>query len=193
MAYASVAHFKLYLDIDSASDDTLLAELIDEAQSVIDRMTHRTFEAAADTTRRFDYPVPYSQVLLFPPRVTLAQAPTTILNGDGTTITAAQYVMEPRGFGGGPYFGIRLKDSVVWTYDDEPEEAISITGRWAWSVSAPNDIRRATIRLATWMYRQRGNNADAERPLIADGGVMVLPSALPKDVVDLLAPYMGGL
>jgi len=193
MAYASVSQLKAYLDINSSNDDTLLTLLIEDAQAMIDRMTHRTFEATADTTRLLDYPMPYNQVLMFPLRVTLAQAPTTIVNGDGTTITASDYVMEPRGYGAGPYYGIRLKSDATWTFDDDPEAAISITGRWAWSVEPPDDIRRATIRLAMWMYRQRGNNADAERPLIAGGGVMVLPSALPKDVIDILEPYMRAL
>jgi hypothetical protein len=193
MAYATVAQLKAYLDIDSSGDDALLALILDDAHAMIDRMTHRTFEATADTTRLFDYPSPYSQLLLFPPRVTLAQAPTTIINGDGATIAASDYVMEPRAYGGGPFFGIRLKSDATWTFDDDPEAAISITGRWAWSVTPPDDIRRATIRLAMWIYRQRGNNADAERPLIAEGGVVALPAALPKDVIDVLEPYMRAL
>ena len=191
MPYATVAQLKAYLDINSSADDAVLTLIIDDAHAMIDRMTHRTFEATADTTRLFDYPSPYRQLLVFPPRVTLAQAPTTVINGDGATIAASDYVM--RGYDDGPYFGIRLKRSATWTYIDDPEEAISITGRWAWSVTPPDDIRRATIRLAMWMYRQRGNNADAERPLIAEGGVVALPSALPKDVIDTLEPYMRAL
>ena len=37
----------------------------------------------------------------------------------------------------------------------EWRDAISITGRWAWSLTAPPDIAQACARLAAFLYKQR--------------------------------------
>jgi len=53
MAYTDAATLKTYLGVSGAGDDTLLTALIARAQSAIDAYTSRTFEASADTTRKF--------------------------------------------------------------------------------------------------------------------------------------------
>jgi len=49
MAYLALEDLRGYLDIDITSDDPLLQEAIEAAQSYIESQTNRTFEAATDT------------------------------------------------------------------------------------------------------------------------------------------------
>jgi hypothetical protein len=66
---------------------------------------------------------------------------------------------------------------------------IAVVGRWGWSVTPPPDIVHASIRIAAWLYRQRAAQHDADRPTVADGGLVVLPAALPRDIESMLARY----
>jgi hypothetical protein len=84
---------------------------------------------------------------------------------------------------------IRSDASVVWTYTDYPENAISIVGRWAYSTTAPNNIKQAMLLLCAWFYRQKDTTADIDRPLLAGDGTVILPQTLPASVMSLLKPY----
>jgi hypothetical protein len=68
-------------------------------------------------------------------------------------------------------------------------QTAEITARWGYSTDPPDDIVHATIRLAAWLYRQRGTANDPDRPTVADGGLVLLPSALPDDVRLILERY----
>jgi len=186
VAYTTTAAVKLLLGIPTAStgDDALLADLIAQAQDAIDLYCHRTFEAAGDTTKYADAVADVSGRTLTLP-VDLAQV-GTITNGDGTEITSGQYVTEPRN--ATPYYAITLKAStgIDWTYTDDPENAIAIEGRWAYSVTAPSAIVRATNRLAAFMYNQRGQSTDMDRPVVSQSGTVLLPAGLPRDVAELI-------
>lgn len=185
-----------------ATDDDLLDELITEAQSIIDALTGYTFEAVTET-RRFDALAdlvdldrpgrkPYAAVerSLWLGDNVLAEAPTSITNGDGTTIASSEYVLEPRN-GPAPYHAITLKSgsTVAWTYDDSPENAIAVAGKYGYSVEAPAAIQRAASRLVVWMYRQRESSSDSDRPIVTGDGAVVLPMAFPRDVLDILQAY----
>jgi hypothetical protein len=117
---------------------------------------------------------------------------TTVTNGDGTTLTAAQYATEPRNRT--PYYAIKIRSSasVAWEYSsttDDHENAIAITGKWAYSVTAPADIVQACVRLAGYLYRQKDNAAELDRPIVA-GNATILPSRLPADLDLMLRPYV---
>lgn len=130
MAYCTVSDVKTYLGNSTNSDDILLADLIPRAQQAIDSYTHRTFEAASDTTRSFDADRDVDGPMLYFDK-DIASI-TTVTNGDGITIANTKYVTEPRNRA--PYCGIKLKVSsgLAWEYDSnsDPENAIAITGRW---------------------------------------------------------------
>lgn len=192
MAYLSTATLKTYLGISSTADDVLLASCISRAQAMIDRHCDRRFEAAADTTRKFTVGKDTAgDVLTFDDD--LAQITSIVTNADGgaeaVTLATTDYVTLPRN--DTPYYGVRILASSdeAWDYTDDPENGITVTGRWAWSVSAPDDIVQACLRLAAWLYRQKDNNADADRPLMTGDGVTIMPSRLPNDVVMILEPY----
>ena len=186
MAYASKAQLKALLNISDTTDDDLLDDLLARAQAMIERHTSRTFEASADTTRTLDALADVDGATLYLPN-DLCQI-TSVTNGDASTVTAGQYVTIPSNVA--PYFGLRLKGSsgVGWTYSTDPEGAISIVGRWAYSVTAPADIVQATLRLAAWMYKQRDTMNDGSATTIQNG-ITVVPTAIPSDVKTMLAPY----
>jgi len=227
MAYTDVASVKSYLSINSSSDDALIAVLIGQAQSFIERQTNRKFEAANDTTRYFDLwqntgsvrytgkrspwyadaTSSYALANILPERIggygwnrtlyldeDLCQI-TTIVNGDGTTITSDKYVTEPRNVT--PWYAITLRESagLTWTAGTDVENAIAVTGRWAWSISASADIQMATIELAAYLYRRRGfEGAALDQPQVSPSGVTLFPSGMPASVKATITAYqkVGG-
>lgn len=187
MTYCKPADIAQYLDLDG-SDDALLDSLIARAQAIIDAFCHRTFEASTTpVARTFDAIDDVDGDILY--LDTDLYSITSITNGDGTTVVSSQYVTEPRR--SPPYYAIKIRSdaSVSWTYSTYHEGAISISGRWAYSASAPSDIKQACVRLTTWLYRQKDTTADVDRPLLAGDGTIVMPQSLPNDILAMIAPY----
>jgi hypothetical protein len=188
MAYCGVEELKEYLGVTGTADDAMLLTLLAAAQHTIDSYCARTFEATADTVRTFD-----SQRDVDGYTLTVDSdlcAITSIVNGDGTTISNSHYVTEPRNET--PYYAIRLKTSAgkVWTstVSGDSENAITITGKWAYSTSAPSDIAHVCKRLAAYIYRQKDNAGDLDRAVIA-GNSTILPAQIPSDIRLMLTPY----
>jgi hypothetical protein len=189
MAYATTSDLKSYLGITSSGDDGLLGDCLERAQALIEAATNRMFEADEDSTRSFDAVADVVGAVLYLDEDLAAI--TSITNGDtaATVVTGAEYVPEPRNQT--PYYAVRLLNSagLSWDYVDDPENAITISGKWAYSLSAPADIVQATIRLAAFLYRQKESNADVDRALQLPDGSLVLPSGLPRDVMAIIARY----
>lgn len=186
MAYTDVATLKTYLAISGSGDDVLLGTLIDRAQAIIDQETQTTFEATSDTTRYFDAVADVrGRTLRFDSYIASF---TSVVNGDGATVTSGQYVKTPRN--SAPYYAITLlvSSGVAWRWATDPENAIAVTGKWAYSTTAPADIQHAAIRLAAYLYRQKDNAADLDRTMIA-GNTTILPAALPSDMLRMLVSY----
>ena len=188
MPYAATADVKAFLKIPTGTttDDTLIGGFVTRAQSIIERVTGKVYEASADTTRHFDAVRDVDGRLLLFDNQWLAQI-TSVVNGDGVTIASTDYATEPRNTA--PYYGIKLKTSgadAAWTFTDDPEDAIAITGRWAYTTAAPDYIVQATIRLAAWLYKQKDSAADVDRPLLTGDGVTIMPQSLPRDVMQLI-------
>jgi len=193
MAYATAAELRTYSGIDSTAHDALLTLLIARAAATIDRYVGFSFEAATTTTRRFDSADLRNGGNVSGRALWLdgwLYSVTSITNGNGVAVAAASYYTEPRN--AAPYYALTLKrsTSLVWEADsnDDTPNAISIVGRWAYSLTAPADITHATLRMALWYYRQRDSSTDMDRPMLAEG-VTIMPSQLPKDVLDILDAY----
>jgi len=187
MAYVLSSTLKDYLGVEGVADDALLGDLIDRAKSVIDVYCNRTFEATADTTRYFDANRDVDRATLYLDEELAAI--TTVTNGDGAVLNGtAHYVTEPGNTA--PYYALRLRlnSGTLWTYTTDPERAISITGKWAYSATAPPGIVQACVRLAGYLYRQKDNAAELDRPILA-GNATILPASLPSDIYAILAPY----
>ena len=189
MAYVSVTTLKEYLGLSSSGDDTLLTNLLTRAQQIFDTETHRTFEAAADSTKTFDAGKDVDGLSLDWIRYGLDLcAITTVTNGDGVVVASSSYVPCPRH--STPYYGIRLKANIglYWQYDSDPEDAISITGKWAYSTTAPADVVAACIDIASLLYKQRDTNSDLNRTVIA-GNATLLPAGLAQLTQNTLKRY----
>jgi hypothetical protein len=184
--YTTVTAVKSYLGISTTTDDGLLATLIATAQQWIDSYTRRTFEASSDTTRYFDARTDlYGNELWLD--ADLCQV-GTVTNGDGSVLGTADYVTEPRNTT--PYYMLKVRSdsTAAWTYNDHYENSIAVTGRWAYSTSAPADVAQACVRLTAWLYHQKDNYADQDRTFIA-GNTTVLPLNIPTDVRLILDSY----
>jgi len=186
MAYTTAANVKTYLKITGSGDDTLIGDLITRAQKAIESYCGRVFEAASDTTRYFDAVEDVAGRRLWLDKDLCAI--TSVTNGDGDTVSSADYVTQPRN--DTPYYALTLVTSstVSWTYTDDPEDAIAIVGKWAYSTTAPADIVHATIRLASYYYRQKdaqvfGVTSNPEQ------GQLQIPEGIPRDIRAMLWPY----
>jgi hypothetical protein len=194
MAYPTLEEVKAYLDVTTDGDDDLLTDLLTQSISMIEGFAGFTFEADADSERFFS-PItdvnPYDKYELYFD-TWLATTPTTVSNKDDGTpevITSGNYIMLPQNQS--PHYGIKLLSSkgYVWTYEDDPEIGISITGKWGWSEDAPEKVKHAVRRLVAFVYRQKDTSSDLDRPLLTGDGVTVMPSQLPHDVMKLIKPY----
>lgn len=205
MAYITVQELQRELGVfDDNIDELSFEDVIADAQDIIERTTHRRFEVTADETRTVDYnDMTVRGRSLFLPW-DLCQI-TSITNGDGTSITPSQYVTMPRlnAESGGivslpsntdawPWYEITLlsSSSVAWTYETDPEAAISIVGRWGFSVTPPAAIKRACARLAAWLYTQRDDLRDRVDTAVSEDGILLLMSDLPTDVQRRLLPFV---
>jgi hypothetical protein len=185
MSYTTVAAVKTYLGITATSDDALLGTLLVGAQGWIDRYTGRVFECATDTTRYLDY-AEYVDGLTLRLPGDLCQI--TSISNAGVAVLAASYVTHPRH--ATPWYALELKASagLAWQFLTDTQDAISITGRWAYSLSAPDDIAQAALRLTSFLYRQKDAQV-FDVTAQPDMGIITVPQGMPRDVKMLLAPY----
>jgi hypothetical protein len=192
MTYAAIDDFKNYLGIEvvlSTLQQNVLDMALTNACAIIDSHTHRTYSAAADSTRYHDAAT-YVEGRRLWLDGDLCQL-TSVTNGDGQAVPLPSIAFDPANEK--PYFGLTIKRSsnLSWTYDDDPEAAIAViavTGRWAYSLTPPATIVQATLRLAAWLYHQRDNALDLDRTVIV-GGTVLAPAAMPADVLTILRPF----
>lgn len=172
--YTTVDAVKAYLRITTDSDDTLLADLIRRACRIIDDHCARRFDSWVET-RVYDATnaqITGHTLLLDADLLAL----TALTNGDGSAIDLAATILRPVNWP--PYFGISLREGsgLNWVTSSAPGCAIRVTGTWGYAETVPEPIEHAAVRLAAWLYRQRDGSASDE--------------LLPRDVRDLLAPYI---
>jgi len=183
MAYTTVGDVRKHAGISEASSDELIKTKIDGAQTWIDNFCHRTFEASVDSTRYFDYSRKYVDGLTLWMDDEIA-AITTVTNGDGIEVASDEYTTIPRSET--PYTKIRIlsNSGKQWQYTDEWMNAISITGKWAYSEEAPADIVEACIQVATFLFRAK------DAPLIdvtaIEAGVVIKTPGISKIAEKLL-------
>jgi hypothetical protein len=194
-AYCSLDDVKEYESITESGDDEILQDLINRTSLALDQHCKRTVCTATDTTRYFTVGVDTDGYMLFFDDVIASV--TTVLNGDAssTEITSSEYVLRERNQP--PYYGLKILSSKgkVWEYADDPEDAIQVTGKWAYYAATtlpddvPANVKQAVIRWVAYRYRQRDTSIDIDRPMITDAGVTILPGRMPHDVAKDVA-YM---
>jgi hypothetical protein len=189
MAYISTAEFKSYRGITDTSRDGLILDTILSAQQHVDTFTRRTFEAIEDTTRYIDAEAPHVDGRFLHLReVGDLCAITEVVNGDGVLVASADYVTMPRH--AAPFYALRLKQNsnVFWTYSTTPEDAIAITGRWAYSVTANQDIKQAMLVLVNFYYTQR-DTGTFDAVAYPESGILNIPQGIAQTVEAILKPY----
>lgn len=177
MAYTTVAKCRAVLKITSTADDDLIGDAIVEAQDAIDQWCGRTFEASADTTRYFDSSAIRRNILTIDE---LAACTSVIVAGQ--TLDPASYRLEERNKI--PYTSIRMLNGGSWNVglDDE----VAITGRWAYSVTAPATITRAATRLACYYYKMGTEAPMMDVVANPEMGTVTIAKGIPNDVRMLL-------
>jgi hypothetical protein len=197
VSYLILPDAKAYIGNTQPTDDDLIEKFIAAAQAFIEgpQGAQRVYEASIDSTRQFDAECDVDGRLLYLD-ADLCQI-TSITNGDGQLVSASQYVCETAGGERNktPWRRIRLRSTatVSWlaSATTGPENAISIAGRWAYSLTPPTRIVQLTREIVAYLYRRRSASGDADRPLLTGDGVMLLPSALPKGIMaQLIAERM---
>lgn len=190
MAYASLAELRALLRLATAEtgDDTLLTNELTYAQAFIEspQCCNRVFEASSDTTRYLNAETQVHDLRLM---LDYDLCSIKTVTCDGTVIPSSAYVTCPTNTT--PYWALELYASqgYTWGYSSDPQKAIAIEGKWAYSTTAPSAIKDATLLLAKWKYRQLSNDADAERPILSADGTILMPSALPRVFWDLVQGY----
>lgn len=192
--YCSAADVKVYLGITGVTDDTLLTNLIARAQKDIEVYTGWVFKCAADTTRHFTVGEDTEgNSLWFDCELCQLASTNPVMNdADGISPIAlvrdTDFVTQPRNTI--PWYGIKLltSTSISWEYTVDPETGITVTGRWAYSITPPDDILHACIRLASYFYRQKDSQV-FDVTAIPDAGVMTIPQGIPPDVRMILDNY----
>jgi len=189
MAYAEVTELRDYLDISETTDDPLLGMAIGAAEQYIDAQTNRHFEAETDT-RYYDRSAldPNDSRLLNLYDDDLLSV-TTLTNGDssGTALASTDYWLVPRNEGP-PYHGILLKTNIDDYWEFDTDYWVTIAGTWGYSTLVPDDIRRATLILASYFYRQK-DSAVFETTAIVESGAIAIPQGIPATVDRIIKRY----
>lgn len=186
-------HDWIDFDSDSPLDSDLLAAISTRASAIIDAHCGRVFTPSTDLTasaRLFDPDENVAGRVLYLDR-DLAEV-TSVVNGDGTTVAASDYVLLPQSSTDPPFYAIKLKASsnLTWTYDSDPEQSVVVTATWTYGLAVPDVIKHATTRLSQWLYKQRSTDSVSDQPLVTATGLTIMPAKLPADVVSMLGPFV---
>jgi len=152
--YLSVLELKDYARSEiPTADDAFIEAACDSAENFMDQACARRFVVATSATARVFMPL--SGGLL---RIHDCTTVTLVVN-DGTTLTAADYQLEPLNgltWAGEsrPYDQIRLTSGTTWDRDSYGEATISVTATWGW-VAIPARVKQAALIVAKEIIANR--------------------------------------
>lgn len=199
--YCTAADVRQLPDIRSADpvDDAFIDSLIEGVSRAIDLYCGGRSFFANSETRYFDLPA--DRQLDFE-AVDYLLTLAGLANGDGTIISASDYILIPRD--GPPYYALRLKEtaSISWQPDSDgnTEQVIGVAGTWGMVDRDLTDARsmryiigtREACRLAVHsLYTKRYGQGAEGLAQITAVGVVVTPKDLPpeaKRILDALVP-----
>ena len=175
------------LGLGAATDDGLLFRCLEQAFQGAETYCSRKFEATT-ATRYYEIDAVDGQYLRLDDDLISV---TTLSNGDSssTTITSSYYWLWPQN-SGPPYHSIRLKEatSTVYNWEQDTDYFITVTGSWGWGSAVPEDVQRAIIRWASYLYHQKDAGV-FDVTVFPESGVITTPQGIPRDVELLLRPY----
>jgi len=184
MAYPVLADLKTWMNVPDTTQDTPLTSALNASIALFEKTTRRTF-VSASAARTFLARDPWvkrkGQQLNFFAECTSI---TTVVNGDGTTITAGQYwaLPDPAPF---EYIELLPSAGLYFTGVNTTSARISVTALWGYSVDVPNDVRLAMLELARGLYEssKQGQGGQVVQTSMA---LSVIPAGMPA-MVELIA------
>jgi hypothetical protein len=177
--YPRFQDVKHYLGIDNSGNDALIVATLKRAIATFENMCGRSF---LPKTKTLTLDANDEQVVS-PKRLFLRDGDLltiTELKIDGATVPTDEYYLV----GTTPHFTVRITDASDFTfgeYSSTPEQTIEITGSWGFDTIVPEDVFGAIVRLTAFLYQQKDNAMELDRP-IAMSNSMILPASLPSDV-----------
>jgi hypothetical protein len=128
MNLVTLAQLKRYCGLETSytTDDALLTRLIIDGEQWAEMKMQRAARPIIEA-RTFDYCDP--RMLYFDDDLLEV---ISITNGDATAITLTDLFYAPRRLYPKYAIGLELNASTVWTYNDTPENAISVTAAWGY-------------------------------------------------------------
>jgi hypothetical protein len=177
--YPTYQDVKLYLSISSSVDDALIVATLKRAIATFENMCGRTFLPKEDTV----YYSAKGENVIDRHYLHLRDADLlsiTSLTIDGVSVPVDEYYTS----GTLPKYAVRLhgeSDFSFKEFSNYPEQSIVIEGIFGYDTEVPDDVFGAIIRLTAWLYQQKDNSMELDRP-VAISNAMVLPMALPSDV-----------
>lgn len=178
------------LDINTL-DDMTIGGLIESASRVVDRETgveDGAWAYPASTTHKFDVPKGRNDKLILDAPLL---AISLLLNGDGSTVSASDYVTLPAN--STPIYGIQPipTSSFYWQPDTSGNrlQAIQVTGSWGMAATIPHDLKTATQEITRALYGHRtGETMPGDKQITtASGLVITVPNGTPPYAADRLA------
>lgn len=189
VSIASVSDIKSYLSIaeDETTDDVLLGTIVDAVNEYIETETGKVFEdPGVDQTRYFNKDRIDRDGILWLDKELYTI--TSVTNADDESINTSYIQSYP--LNEKPINGIKLKQSsnLHWNFSYN-DSLIAVTGRWCYSLTVPKTVKQAAIRLASWVYRQKDNASDVDRPILTGDGSVLMPSRFPNDIETWIESY----
>lgn len=179
MAYSTNTELKVYLGISGTGDDAEMTRLISVADSIIDQSTgtvwvatsvQKFFHAVDDVDGRDLLCGYYTSI-------------TYVKNGDGRVLdSSVDYVKWGPG---SVYDRVRLLRGgrySSWNWVGDPTNAIDMVAAWGSAVTVPARVKQLSLRIATWLYRQREMSAVGEMIYSGQGVRLLGADEMPKDI-----------
>ena len=183
--YVPLIVFKSYLGLGTETDaDDVLQACLDNAESGIDDYCRRNFAGTAGTMyyNRYEQDKVRNNTFWFNEDL---HTLTALTLGDGQVIPMGSLWLQPRE--GPPYRGIQLKSSYVYTWNTDQDMIVS--GTWGYGTIAPQAVQQATVRYATFLWRQKDSSPNDQIGYEQGAGVQPMGRGMPDDVRYILSPY----
>lgn len=173
------------LGLGAATDDGQIFRKLEQAFQGAETYCSRKFEATTATRYYESDAVDGDYLNLDDDLISV----TTLTNGDsdGTEIADTEYWLWPRN-SGPPYYAIRLEANSAYSWEVDTDYFISVAGSWGWASTIPEDVQRAIIRWASYLYHQKDAGV-YDVSVFPESGVITTPQGIPRDVKILLDPY----
>lgn len=177
-APVNVAELRTYLGTDNSAEDPVLQDMLSRALNALESMTDRNLYARQEV-REF-HPEDDVQGPWLLLGDDLAEV-VSVTNGDGTAWTqGVQYVTWPSR---PPFWKLKAVGGYSWGWSTDPDlDRIQVDGYWGRTRNLEGESREAVIKLAAFLYRQRDNVSDADRPIVTPEGIVLMPARLPPEI-----------